>query len=58
MAQIWCCCGCGVGQPAAAALIWPLTWELPYATGVDLKKKAKKKKKEKKKKKRERKKPY
>ena len=48
---------CGVGQrrsldlallwlwqrPAAAALIQPLTWELPYASGVALKAKKKKK---------------
>ena len=52
---------CGVGQrhgshlvllwlqhrPAAAALIGPLAWELPYATGAPLKKKLKKKKRKK-----------
>ena len=30
---------------AATALIGPLTWELPYATGVALKRKKKKKRK-------------
>ena len=40
-------------RPAAVALIRPLAWEPPYATGMDLKgQKAKKKKKEKKKEKR------
>ena len=29
----------GVVWPAAVALIWPLAWELPYATGMALKKK-------------------
>ena len=33
-------------SPAAAALIQPLTWELPYATGEALKRKKEKKKKE------------
>ena len=28
---LWC-------RPAAAALIWPLAWELPYSTGAALKK--------------------
>ena len=32
--------------PAAAALIRPLTWEIPYATGAALMKKKKKKEKE------------
>ena len=31
---LWLCCG-----PAAAALIQPLAWELPYASGVVLKEK-------------------
>ena len=31
MPQISCCCGCGV------ALIRPLAWEHPYATGAALK---------------------
>ena len=35
---LWC-------RPAAAALIWPLAWELPYATGAALKNKIKIKKK-------------
>ena len=30
-------------RPAAAALIWPIDWELPYATGVAIKRKEKKK---------------
>ena len=30
-------------RPAAAALIWPLAWELPYAMGTALKRKKKKK---------------
>ena len=33
---LWC-------RPAAAALIQPLAWELPYAVGVALKRKKKKK---------------
>ena len=37
---LWC-------RPAAAALIPPLAWELPYALGVALKKQKKKKKKKK-----------
>ena len=37
---LWLSC-----RPAAAALIRSLAWELPYATGVDLKSKKKKKKK-------------
>ena len=32
---LWC-------RPAATALIWPLAWELPCATGVALKKVKKK----------------
>ena len=31
-------------RPAAAAPIWPLAWELPYATGLALKRQKKKKK--------------
>ena len=52
---IWCCRKCSVGhrrssdlallwlwcRSAAAALIQPLAWELPYATGVILKRKKK-----------------
>ena len=34
LALIWLWC-----RPAATALIQPLTWELPYAMGVALKKK-------------------
>ena len=34
---------CLWGGPAAVALIQPLAWELPYATGAVLKKKKKKK---------------
>ena len=37
-AWIWCCCGCSVGL-AAEALIRPLAWELPYATGTAIKRK-------------------
>ena len=47
-AQIWCCCGCGVGRrhgsdpallwlwhrPVATAPIQPLAWEPPYATCI------------------------
>jgi len=44
---LWC-------RLAAAALIGPLAWELPYAAGAALKKKKKKKRKERKKKKKER----
>ena len=37
--------GSGVAMTAAAvAMIPPLTWELPYAAGVSLKRKKKKKK--------------
>ena len=36
---LWLCC-----RPAAAALIQPLPWEFPYATGLALKSKKKKKK--------------
>ena len=32
-------------RPAATTRIWPIAWELPYATGVALKSKKKKKKK-------------
>ena len=34
---LWLCC-----RPAAAAPIWPLAWELPYAAHVALKRKNKK----------------
>ena len=37
MAQIPCCCGCGVGL-AATALIRPIAWEPPYAMGMALEK--------------------
>ena len=37
--ELWC-------RPAAAALIQPLTWELPYAAGAALKKKKKNQDKE------------
>ena len=40
---LWC-------RPAAAALIRPLAWELPYAMGVALKKDKKREKKEERKK--------
>ena len=43
MAWIRHCCGCGVGL-AAAALIQPLAWEPPYATGVTIKSKRNKQK--------------
>ena len=36
MAWILCCCRC---RPAGTALIWPLGWEFPYATGAALKSK-------------------
>ena len=35
MAQIWHCCGCGIGS-AAAAPIQPLAWELARAEGAAL----------------------
>ena len=44
-ARIWHCCGYGVAAAAAAALIPPLAWQLPYAAGVTIKRKKKKKKK-------------
>ena len=37
LASLWLCC-----RPAAAAPIWPLAWEPPYAMGAALKKKKKK----------------
>ena len=40
LAFLWLC-----SRPAAAAPIGPLAWELPYAMGVDLKRKKKGKKK-------------
>ena len=52
-ARIPRCCGSGVG-PGATALIRPLAWELPYATGVALEKAERQKKKKKKRKKRKR----
>ena len=36
--RIWCCHELWC-RPAAAALIQPLAWELPYVRGVTLKKK-------------------
>ena len=39
--RIWHCCELWCGQ-AAAALIRPLAWKLPYAVGADLKKQNKK----------------
>ena len=42
VAQILCCCDCGVGW-GATALIGPLAWELPYAMGSAPKKGPKKK---------------
>ena len=42
MDWIWHCCGCGV-EPRAVALIQALAWELPYATGVALKRSPQKK---------------
>ena len=50
MAQIWRCCGRGVGRQLTAP-IGPLGWLPPYATGVALKKKTKQKKKKQQKKK-------
>ena len=52
VARIWYCCGSRC-RPATTTLIPPLAWELPYASGVALKrlKKKKKKRKEEKKKK-------
>ena len=47
MAQIWCCCGSGVGRQPTA-LIRPLAWEPPYAVAAALEKTKKKKKKKKK----------
>ena len=41
LALLWLWC-----RPAAAALIAPLAWELPYAASAALKSKKKKKKKE------------
>ena len=41
IAQIWHCCGCGVGQ-AATAPIRPLAWEPPYVVGTALEKTKKK----------------
>ena len=43
LAQISCCCGCGVG-PAVVPPILPLAWKVPYAAGVALRKKQKPKK--------------
>ena len=36
--RIWSCCELWC-RPAAVAPIWPLAWELPYATGAALKRK-------------------
>ena len=41
---MWLRSGVAVAQEAAAALIQPLAWELPYAAGAALKRKKKKKK--------------
>ena len=46
LALLWLWC-----RPAAAAPIWPLTWEPPYAAGAALKRQKTKKKKKRKKKK-------
>ena len=43
--RIQCCCELWCSRPAAAALIWSLAWELPYAPGAALKRKKRKKKK-------------
>ena len=40
--RIQCCCELWCSRPAAAALIWSLAWELPYAPGAALKRKKKK----------------
>ena len=40
MAQIWRCCGCGVGRQTTAP-IWCLAWEPPYAVGAALKRQKK-----------------
>ena len=45
VAQIWRCCGCGIGWQAAVALKGPLAWELPYEGSTALKSKKKKKSK-------------
>ena len=45
--ELWC-------RPAAAALIQPRAWELPYATSAALNRKKKKREKKEKKKKKER----
>ena len=42
MAQILRCCGCSIGQQLQLQFN-PLAWELPYATGMALKRKGKKK---------------
>ena len=39
--QIWCCCGCGIGQQVQLQV---LTWGLPYAKDVAVKRLKKKKK--------------
>ena len=46
---LWLCC-----RPAAVALIQPLAWEPPYATGVALKSKERERERERKKEKKER----
>ena len=42
---VWLCLWC---RPSAVALIRPLAWELPHATGVALKRQKREKKKERK----------
>ena len=44
MAQVPCCCGCGVGWQLQLGFD-PLAWEPPYAVGAALKKTKDKKKK-------------
>ena len=44
MAQIWHCCGCGVGRQPQL-LIRPLGWEPPYAAGAASKRQKNKKRK-------------
>ena len=41
VAQILCCCGCGAGQQMQLQLQFDPSLELPYATGVALKRKKK-----------------
>ena len=44
---IWCCCELWC-RSADTALIWPLAWELPYATGAALKRQKTKQKRKRK----------